>query len=240
MTRLIETDNSSSTIRHRNQLGTRMVRCLMLMGLMALGGCGPTRLEGLLEAAQSSNNDERRTALRSIADLGAEAQPAVPVLRKLSEDLHPDVRRLCGLALGNIATALPDDQELRENVVEILNRQLSDSELAVRNTAAFALLQIDANHTKAQQTLQRAIRQGDGGVVDRLTHLQPRPLWSVPTLIEILGRDERPGLRRLAAVALGEIAPTQEAARAALQAGLRDRDDEVRSAAQEALHKTPG
>ncbi|MGD9854118.1 MAG: HEAT repeat domain-containing protein [Planctomycetaceae bacterium] len=211
------------------------------MLVLAACGCGPTRFDQLLESAQSDDLDRQRAALRELADLGPEAAPAVPYLIQLSGHPHPDIRRLSGLALGNLASGqvTADMPSQRGEIRDVLLRQLDDKDLAVRNTAAFALLDLDPDQASAQRQLQRAIQQGDGGLIDRLTHLDPKPAWAVPTLIDIVKRDRRPGLRRLAVVALGEIDPSRVDAQQALKTALEDPNDQVRSAAGAALRRAP-
>lgn len=200
-------------------------------------GCGPTRVEQLLEAAHSDDIDEQRTALRELADVGPDAASAFPDFIELSEHRHPDVRRLSGLALGRIASTLStaDDQHHETEVQAVLTRLLDDPELAVRNTAAFALLDLDPDHPVAQQRVLSAMKQGDGGIIDRLTHTKPAPAWAIPTLSELVSHDSRPGIRRLAVVALGKIDPQAPEAQKKLQSALQDRDDRVREAARDAL-----
>jgi len=207
--------------------------------LLSMSACGgPSRVEQLLASAHSSEINEQRTALRELADLGTDAEPAIADFVDLSSHRHPDIRRLSGLALGNIAAALPSEElePHRQGIIDVLTRLLGDDELAVRNTAAFALLGLDPDHAPAQQCLVSSMRQGDGGIIDRLTHMQPAPTWAVPTLVGLLTRDRRPGLRRLSAVALGAIDSDGEESRKALNRALSDSDDRVRSAAQDALN----
>ncbi|REJ91618.1 MAG: hypothetical protein DWQ34_14325 [Planctomycetota bacterium] len=211
--------------------------CLLaLLSLAACGG-GDARLEELLAAARSTEADEQRRALQAIGEMGADAAPAIPDLIALSVNAGPEARRLSSLALAEIAGALPIDEFApeRAEIVDALANRLGDEEQSVRNTAAFGLLAIDPSHTAAQGNLQDAMRRGDGGIIDRLTKSRPPPIWATPTLIDILREDPRPGLRRLAAVGLGEIAPDSEAAEAALRDALQDSDDRVRLAARTAL-----
>lgn len=201
-------------------------------------GCRPTRFEQLMESVRSDDVDRQRTALRELADLGPEAAPALPELLELTGHPHPDLRRLSSLAVGRIAAAPSSDVEVqRANINDILTQQLADEDLAVRNTAAFALLELDSDHAAAQRQLRRAMQQGDGGIVDRLTRTDPPPTWATPTLIEIIRRDERPSLRRLAVIALGAIDPGGRDARQALRAACHDPDDQVRTAAELALRR---
>lgn len=202
-----------------------------------LPGCSDSEFDQLLAAARDGGVEQQRLALRQLAEMGPRASAAVPDLMMLTGHADADVRRLAGLALGNIAAEVRTDASGfdREQIVEALNRQLQDDDAGVRQSAAFALLGLDADHTDAQQCLLAAMRRGDGGIIDRLKSMRPRPTWAAPTLIEILRRDRRPGIRRLCAATLGAIAPGDPDARAALQQALQDEDDRVRDAAREAL-----
>lgn len=200
-------------------------------------GCGRTQVDELLAAARSEDAEQRQLALRQIAELSAEGAPAIPVLIELSHHRDPQVRRLCGLALGNIAPRIPATEEWtpQTEVVPALETQLIDSERAVQTTAAFALLNLNPDHAAAQQQLNAAMRQGDGGIIDRMKRLQPAPEWAIPTLFDLLQTDRRPGIRRLSAEALGMIAPDDLDVHAALRSALNDKDDRVQEAAKDAL-----
>jgi HEAT repeat protein len=212
--------------------------CATLLFLITCG-CGESRLDQLLQGAHSTDIDQQRQALRELAEFGPEAAPAIPDLIELCGHSHTDVRRLSSLALSNIVSTLPADESgsQRGEIIDVLATQLDDEAPAVRNTAAFGLLTLDPGHAAARQRLQTAMREGDGGIIDRLSRTQPPPTWAVPTLVEILSRDPRPGLRRLAAIALGEIDPRGEHAQTALRRALQDADDRVRGAAEEALRQ---
>ena len=211
--------------------------CLLALLTFTACSAGSSRLEELLESAHSAEADQRRQALQAIAELGVDAIPAIPDLIELCGHATPETRRLSSLALAEIATVLPEDefQSERHEIVDALATRLNDEEQSVRNTAAFGLLAIDHSHSLAQQHLQAAMRRGDGGIIDRLTHSQPPPTWARPTLISILNEDPRPGLRRLAAVGLGEIDADSEETQTALRNALQDSDDRVRRAARLAL-----
>jgi hypothetical protein len=218
------------------------IRCLGALALLAvlswsLPGCGDSEFDQLLAAARGEDIEQQRLALRQLADMGPRAAAAVPDLILLCSDEDADVRRLAGLGLGNIAAEVRGDEAELDaaDILSALSSQLEDENAGVRHSAAFALLGLNPDHQAAQDCLLVAMRRGDGGIVDRLKSMQPPPIWAVPTLIEILSRDRRPGIRRLAAVSLGEIAPDQADVRGALQQALRDGDDRVRDAAQQAL-----
>jgi HEAT repeat protein len=223
----------------RLRLGSSRLRlmCLLVGWQCLLPGCGDSEFDQLLSAARGEDLEQQRLALRQIADMGARASAAVPHLILLTSHENADVRRLAGLGLGNIvADVRGDAPEIDQSgILAALSRQLEDKDTGVRHSAAFALLGLDADHQAAQECLLVAMRRGDGGIIDRLKSMQPPPTWAVPPLIEILMRDRRPGIRRLAAVSLGTIAPDQPDVRGALQRALRDADDRVRDAAQRAL-----
>jgi HEAT repeat protein len=210
---------------------------LVLVLVSFLPGCGDSEFDKLLAAARDGDVEQQQLALRQLAEMGPRASAAIPDLIVLTGHADADVRRLAGLALGNVAAAAGTGAvEIdRGQIVAALGRQLEDDNVGVRHSAAFALLGLHADHNEAQRCLLMAMRRGDGGTIDRLKSMHPPPTWAVPTLVEILRRDRRAGIRRLSAVTLGAIAPGDADVRAALQQALQDEDDRVRDAAREAL-----
>jgi HEAT repeat protein len=81
--------------------------------------------------------------------------------------------------------------------------------------------------------LTATMQAGEGGTIVAVGGLGPQAEWAAPTLTKLL-QDKRPGVRRLAAEALGKIGPQGDAT-AALEQATRDADDQVRAAAEAAL-----
>ena len=191
-------------------------------------GCGEARLDQLVsELRQADDVLVRRAAARALGELGSEATSAVSALDEALADDDREVCRLACYALGEVGpqanAALP-----------ALTNSLQDEELSVRLAAAFAIQKINPDSEAYVAELTKAMRMGEGGTIVSIGRIGPSATWAVPTLIELL-KDRRPGIRRLAVEALGQIAVDAEDAESALRRALRDEDDRVRQAAQKAL-----
>jgi HEAT repeat protein len=160
--------------------------------------------------------------------LGAAAAAAVPTLIVASHDAEREVRQAACRALGDIGVSDPA-------TLTALRESLDDPESSVQLAAAFALVKLDPEGRAYVPVLERTMRSGEGGTIVAVGQMGPAASWAVPTLIDLL-KDRRPGIRRLAAEALGRIGPTP-AAVTALQRAEQDADDRVRAAASEALSK---
>lgn len=207
----------------------------LFVGLSLCLGCGPSETEQLQDAVRSGPAEARHVSLRKIADLERIDPALLPELVAWSRDDDPDVRRLAALTLGRLLTSAADDATLAETIRAALIERLGDDVPAVRMSAAFAALNLDPLPDEAREIILAAMQNGDGGVIDRIGKTTPPPAWAIPPLIEILKSDARPGIRRLAATALGRLAPDRPDVVAALQAATSDPDDRVRTAAGEAL-----
>jgi HEAT repeat protein len=117
--------------------------------------------------------------------------------------------------------------------VSSLESALDDSELTVQLAAAWALVKLDPGARKYVSVLTATMQAGEGGTIVAVGNLGAEAEWAVPTLEELL-QDKRPGVRRLAAEALGRIGPQGDAT-AALEQATGDADDQVRAAAEAAL-----
>jgi len=217
--------------------GSMFLRSSVLVLLVCITGCGPSRVEELISDVQSDDLKVRHAALRELAEIGPDARQASPVVVTAARDGDGESRRLACLALGSLFTEAAEG-ELPAPTDEVLSSVatcLNDKQTSVRMSAAFALLAMDSTHAEAQKTLLAAMKRGDGGIIDRIGRRQPAATWAVSMLVEILQDDRRPGNRRLAAVALGRIGDDSDAVRQALQQASADPDDRVRAAAAEAL-----
>ncbi len=180
---------------------------------------------------------------RALAELKA---PDMEVRRKA-------VQALCARKssdpriIGGLCAALSDpDQEVRrwacrglgENgspaVQTTLETTLSDPEIPVRRAAAFALQRLAPDSTAYRVEILEAMKSGEGGVIVALADWEPKPVWTIPTLISLL-KDRRPGIRRLSAETLGHFGPAASSAITALKNATNDQDDRVRDAARGAL-----
>jgi HEAT repeat protein len=217
---MFETGSRNRTMSSRR---TRWPTGLLIA---ALAGCAEDPMPTLLGQAASANAEERADAVRSLGELGAGAETAVPALINATRDEDRDVRRAACRSLGEIG-------DFREAALSALLARLEDEEFPVQLAAAFALLKLDPQGRAYVPALTRAMRRGEGGTIVAVGRLGRQAEWAVPTLVDLL-RDRRPGVRRLAAEALGRIGLTEEAAEA-LRKASRDPDDRVRRAAEAAL-----
>ncbi|HVJ68660.1 MAG TPA: HEAT repeat domain-containing protein, partial [Caulifigura sp.] len=102
----------------------------------------------------------------------------------------------------------------------------------------FSLQALAPETTPFRDELLSGMKSGDGGLLVAIRGFEPPASWAVPTLLELI-KDKRPGIRRLAIEALGDIAPAMEASRKAIEAARRDPDDRVREAADKVLDRKP-
>jgi HEAT repeat protein len=200
---------------------------LRLLLAVALAGCqGDDPVAARIAELQGTDRDARIAAADALRDLGEPASAAVPALNSVLGDLHPGVRQSAARALGHMG-------EAGRTAATPLEKLLNDPELSVRLAAAWSLQKLDPAGQKYIPVLTKAMRAGEGGTIVAVGNLGPAADWAVPTLTTLL-QDRRPGVRRLAAEALGKIGP-DDAARAALERAVKDSDDRVREAASAAV-----
>jgi HEAT repeat protein len=190
-------------------------------------GCG-NPVDGLVRQLQDSDVDVRRKAATTLLQMRGEAKPAIPALTSALQDDDREVRRLASRALGQLSPEAASS-------VSALQRLLNDPEPSVRIAAAFAIQELDPAETSHRKVLIDAMKMGEGGTIVAVGKHGANAKWAVPTLVSLL-EDRRPGIRRLAADALGRIGPAAADAQDALrQASSKDADDRVRDAARVAL-----
>ncbi|MBL8850459.1 MAG: HEAT repeat domain-containing protein [Planctomycetaceae bacterium] len=195
---------------------------------VVFAGCqGEDPVAARIAELQGTDRESRIAAADALRELGEPAATAVPALTSVLGDLHPGVRQSAARALGHMGDA-------GQSAVPPIEDLLDDPELSVRMAAAWSLRELDPAGEKYVPVLIKAMREGEGGTIVAVGNLGPDGDWAVPTLTTLL-QDRRPGVRRLAAEALGKIGP-DAAARTALERAARDSDDRVREAATAALH----
>jgi HEAT repeat protein len=195
-----------------------------------LAGCGTDRVDGLIDQLGHADVKVRRAAARQLADLGREAEPAVPALNDAITDQDREVRRLAIHAISQVGPQA-------DSFLQTLINALDDDELSVRLAAALAINRIAPDEDAHQEVLVSAMKMGEGGIIVAVGQAGENSAWAVPTLIGLLV-DSRPGIRRITANSLEQIGPAAEAAKEALQqAAQSDPDDRVRGAADRALQK---
>ena len=195
----------------------------------SLAGCEAPH-EPLVEQLQSTSAESRRAAALALGKLGSTAEPAVSSLWPVVGDGDPTVRQAACRALGEIGVASLE-------TTAALQPALDDAELSVRLAAAIALLRLDPSGDVHRQVLTDAMLQGEGGTIVAVGRLEPKATWALPTLTQLL-RDRRPGIRRIAAEALGRIGPDAAAREALHRSATQDADDRVRTTATESLSAT--
>lgn len=207
--------------RFRRSVGTLVATLLIAAG----SGCGPNAADRLLSDLQSSDSALRRAAAQAIVEQESPDHRLQSALTKALGDSDPEVRRWSCRGLGQFGTP---------EAVPLLESRLSDESTPVRRAAAFSLLRIDPASQGGQKELEQAMKLGDGGVIIALRDWTPPPTWASPTLLTLL-KDHRPGIRRLAAEALGNTGGNEPQVIAALEAAAKDSDDRVRQAVTAAL-----
>lgn len=205
--------------------------CALVIGLSTISaGCGDGRVSAALNNLTSADVTVRRQAAQTLFELRPPQEPVVSALTQAVNDSDSEVRRWVCRTLGELG-------EIASPSVPVLEGALKDSETAVRRSAAFALQKLAPESEAYRRELTEALQAGDGGVIIALPRLTPTPVWAVPTLVNLL-KDRRPGARRLAAEALGEMGGPSPAVRTALEtAAAKDADDRVRESAAHALQK---
>jgi HEAT repeat protein len=192
---------------------------------VVLIGCGGGNLNQLVDNLTSDHVEVRREAIRKLKDMPPSQEEARQAIAEAVHDNDREVRRLACAALG----------EMEQTDPQILKGVLQDPEVSVRVAGAYALLKIEPGNSAAADVLRQAMRDGDGGVIVKVTQQGPAAAWAVPTLIELL-QDRRAGIRRLAAEGLGRIGDPAASALPALRTARNDEDDRVRDAATEATN----
>ncbi|MCA9267856.1 MAG: HEAT repeat domain-containing protein, partial [Planctomycetales bacterium] len=115
--------------------------------LNSLAEMGAEGLPALTEALKDKQG--RYWALLVLAEMGAEAQSAVPAIAALVADEEPEVRMQAILALGEIGPAA------KTAAPAIIKQFESDDHNAIRYAAAYALSEIGA--AEAKPLLQKAV-----------------------------------------------------------------------------------
>ncbi|MDX1969819.1 MAG: HEAT repeat domain-containing protein [Planctomycetaceae bacterium] len=205
--------------------------CALVIGLSTISaGCGGGRVSAALNNLTSADVTVRRQAAQTLFELRPPQEPVVSALTQAVNDSDSEVRRWVCRTLGELG-------EIASPSVPVLEGALKDSETAVRRSAAFALQRLAPDSKAYRLELSDAMLDGDGGVIVALPKLSPKPDWAIPSLVKLL-KDRRPGTRRLAAEALGEIGISSTEVQPALEtAAAKDADDRVRESAAHALQK---
>ncbi len=213
-----------------------------LLGLVCAALCVAASARGadvdaLVKQLKAPDEEARRGAAKSLAELGPEAKAAVPDLATALKDKDLYVRRFAAQALGEVG---PDAKA----AVPALKDALGDSKKEVGEAAAVALAHLGPDGVavltdllkdkKKDVVLRRKAVEGLGKA-----GADAKP--ALPLLADLLSDSD---LRADAAVALGDLGPTAkddkviEALREA--AGKKDKDKNFRRTVQDSLQKITG
>ncbi|MCH7686005.1 MAG: HEAT repeat domain-containing protein [Planctomycetes bacterium] len=205
-----------------------MTRLIGLVICISAIGCSPDRTPQLILQLKDEDVEVRRAAAKALGELGREnPQSVVSPLSEAVTDKDREVRRLACFALGEMGP-------VADSAIPALIHALKDRELSVRLSAAFAIYKINPENKAYVPELLNTMRQGEGGTIVSVGKMGSNAGWAVPTLINLL-KDSRPGIRRLAAEALGRIRSVTDRTESALKKALNDPDDRVGEAARESL-----
>jgi HEAT repeat protein len=177
----------------------------------------------LVKSLKHSKTEIRRSALRALARLGSQAEPAVPPLTSCLTDADATLRDEAARALVQIGPA----------AVPALMEALKNPDREVRRQAAWAMKRLGPASRIAVPTLIPALKDPDPrvrkGAALALGSLEAEE--AIPALMEAL-KDNHLVFCRLVASALAEIGP---AAVPPLTAALTDPDKYLRREAAWAL-----
>jgi HEAT repeat protein len=181
----------------------------------------------------------RAAAAGALGAIGPPARDAVPALAAALGDPEEIVRLEAARALRALG---PAARGAVRDLVKVLTR--SDENPHVRLMAVQALAAVGPGALPAAAALRQVRDSRDPDW--RLAGVESaRALWKLgrkadeylPSLSRVLHRDPNPDARRRAAQVLGEIGPAAKSAVADVVDALDDLEDEVSSAAAEALRK---
>lgn len=205
-----------------------MTRLIGLVFCISAIGCSPDRTPQLILQLKDEDVEIRRAAAKALGELGRKTpKSAVPPLSEAVTDKDREVRRLACFALGEMGP-------VADSAIPSLIHALKDRELSVRLSTAFAIYKINPENKAYVSELLKTMRKGEGGTIVAVGKMGPNAGWAVPTLINLL-KDSRPGIRRLAAEALGQIGSGTDSTEAALKKAVSDPDDRVGETARKSL-----
>ncbi|MBA4064680.1 MAG: hypothetical protein C0501_13390 [Isosphaera sp.] len=158
--------------------GSKKVNTTLLRVLVDLG---PKAVPALTAGLWSGDEDAKRTRLIVLAQIGADARPAVPAVVRLLTAPDAKVRASAAGALGRIEGY---------SAVPALTKALADESLDVRLAAAGALVRLDAGTKDVPPVLTAVLKTGDQAARDSaalfLATLGPDAAPAVPDLVALL------------------------------------------------------
>jgi HEAT repeat protein len=113
-------------------------RFVVLLCLLACGGCGKKSTDQLLEDLKSSQERERLIAVRLLPQRKGDAAKVVPGLVEALKDQEGDIRWSAAIGLGYFG-------EQAKDAIPALQAAQGDHDARVREAAGVALSRIDPN-----------------------------------------------------------------------------------------------
>jgi HEAT repeat protein len=125
------------------------LRFILLLGLLALAGCGKTKsTDELIGDLKAGQEGDRIRAARLLPQRTAEAEKVIPALIVSLKDKQSDVRWSAAIGLGYFG------EEAKE-AIPALQAAERDRDTRVREAAAVALSRIDPEKFPAPSGLRR-------------------------------------------------------------------------------------
>ena len=212
--------------------------------LWRVGPAARPAVPALSGALKDEDGDVRRSAAGALGTFGPEAGAAVPSLAEALKHQDMGTRHFAARALVRVG-----GPEARRSAAPVLREVLHHGAPDQRVRAELIVLLWKIG-PEPESTFP-GLKTGDAGDVHCATQLlngvystkadRGTRKNAVPTLVEAFrGAKSDPGHRVSFAQTLGEIGPDAKAAIPALREGLKDKDENVRKAAAEALGKIQG
>ena len=111
-------------------------RLVLLLGLLACGGCGKKSTDQLIEDLKSPQNKDRLIAVRLLPQRKEEAAKVVPALIEALKDKEGDIRLSAAIGLGSFG-------EQAKDAIPALQAVQRDRDARIREAAGKALSRID-------------------------------------------------------------------------------------------------
>jgi HEAT repeat protein len=111
-------------------------RLVLLLGLLACGGCGKKSTDQLIEDLKSGQEKDRLIAVRLLPQRKGDAEKVVPALTEALKDKEGDIRLSAAIGLGYFG-------EQAQDAIPALQAAQRDRDARVREQAGIALSRID-------------------------------------------------------------------------------------------------
>jgi HEAT repeat protein len=113
-------------------------RYVVMLCLLACGGCGKKSTDELIADLKSTNDKDRIIAVRLLPDRKGDASQVVPALIEALQDKDGDIRWSAAIGLGYFG-------EQAKDAIPSLKEAQRDRDARVREAAGVALSRIDPN-----------------------------------------------------------------------------------------------